>query len=67
MENKMGFWTNTSGSTSLKDSFQSSIRTYLSQKFYLEGEQKDYYFGQSIIGGTFTIFYNNENMMRVIQ
>ena len=38
--------------------FKEQIRIYLSKKFYLEGQQKDYYFGKSLIGDDFTVFYN---------
>lgn len=57
----MGFW-GSRNETIFEDKFKFLIRSYLSRKFYLEGEQKDYYFGESIIGGLFTVFYNNNNI-----
>ena len=60
----MGFW-GSRNETTFEDKFKSFIRSYLSKKFYLEGKQKDYYFGESIIGGLFVIFYNKGNMRSV--
>ena len=46
--------------------FKESIRIYLSRKFYLEGQQKDYYFGKSLIGDDFSVFCNDPNILSII-
>jgi len=36
-----------------------TIIAYMSDRFYIEGEEKDYYFGKSILNDGLTIFYND--------
>lgn len=57
----MGFMGSMSGGserTKFIELFKEQIRIYLSKKFYLEGQQKDYYFGKSLIDDDFSVFYN---------
>ena len=57
----MGFMGSMFGSserTKFIELFKEQIRVYLSRKFYLEGQQKDYYFGKSLIDDDFSVFYN---------
>ena len=35
------------------------IRNYMSERFFLEGESKDYFFGKSIWNDYLTVFYND--------
>ena len=66
----MGFMGSMFGSserTKFIELFKEQIRGYLSRKFYLEGQQKDYYFGKSLIDDDFSVFCNNTNTLRIIK
>ena len=65
----MGFMGNMFGGserTKFIELFKGSIRIYLSRKFYLEGQQKDYYFGKSLIDDDFSVFCNDPNILSII-
>lgn len=42
------------------------IREYMTDRFYLEGEKKDYYFGKSPLNDHLTVFYNSPDCRSVI-
>ena len=40
--------------------FKNLMREYMSERFYVEGEDKDYYFGECPLNEYLTVFYNPE-------
>lgn len=45
--------------TTISDVMIEYIRDFMSEKFYMEGEDKDYYFGKSELNDELTLFYND--------
>ena len=43
----------------ISDIVKEYIRNYMTEKFFLEGENKDYYFGKSLLNDDLTVFYND--------
>ena len=43
----------------ISDIIKQYIRNYMTEKFFLEGENKDYYFGKSLLNDDLTVFYND--------
>ena len=44
----------------MSERFKEFIREYMSERFYVEGEDKDYYFGECPLNEYLTVFYNPE-------
>lgn len=42
-----------------EDFVKESIRNYMSERFFLEGNNKDYFFGKSLWNDHLTVFYND--------
>ena len=36
-----------------------NIQNYMTKQFYMEGKDRDYYFGKSELNENLTVFYNN--------
>ena len=43
------------------------IREYMTNRFYLEGEKKDYYFGKRPLNDHLTVFFNSKDCWHVVQ
>lgn len=44
---------------SISDLVKDYIKEYMTEMFYLEGKDKDYYFGKSKLNDELTVFYND--------
>lgn len=43
----------------ISDIIRENIQNYMTERFYIEGKDKDYYFGKSELNDDLTVFYNN--------
>lgn len=53
--------------TNIRNIIKENIQNCMAEQFYIEGKDKDYYFGKSELNDNLTVFYNNIGSEKVVQ
>ncbi len=51
----------------IEEVIKENIRKCMTEQFYIEGQDKDYYFGKSELNDNLTVFYNNIESEKAVQ